>query len=77
MQQQYHSNIGRFTIFTNQWTSSEYASLYRRFRRNNQVKTIINNLRDTAVYIGVTLMISTILLGSVYLFLTQLAEYGW
>jgi len=76
-----HNNqilIGRNQIATSSRPSTqELSHLLRQILRRQRVQNLIARLQNAASYGLATIAISGLLLAGTYLFLTQLAEYGW
>ncbi|SHO48229.1 hypothetical protein [Desulfopila aestuarii] len=76
-----HNNqilIGRNQIATSSHTTTpDFSHLLRKTLRQERVQKLIGTLRNAASYGLATLTVSGLLLGGTYLFLVQLAEFGW
>jgi len=76
-----HNNqilIGRSQIAaSSRTTTPEFSHLLRKTMRHERVQKLIGTLRNAASYGFTTLAVSGLLLGVTYLFLVQLAEFGW
>lgn len=69
--------IGRSQIATSHHATQELSHLVRKILRRERYERLLAKLREAATYCLATLAVSGVLLGSVYLFLVQLAEHGW
>ena len=76
-----HNNqilIGRNQIATSSRSSApELSHLLRQILRRQRVQVFLARLQNAAIYGLATIVVSGLLLAGTYLFLTQLAEYGW
>ncbi len=77
MQNHYHTNIDRTSIFYSQWINVELLPFLKKIWRRNILTDAIEKTKEATVYLLTTLAVSGMFLGGAYLFLRQLAEYGW
>ena len=77
MQNNYHTNVERTSLLYLQWINVELLPFVKKIWRRNILSDAIEKTKEATVYLLTTLGVSGIFLGGAYLFLRQLAEYGW
>jgi hypothetical protein len=77
MQNPCHSHINRNPLYLKQNITIEYLQQLRRLLSKLCPKFLLKKVREAVMYCLTTVAVSGIFLGGVYLFLVQLANFGW
>ncbi len=77
MQNHCHSHINRNPFYVTQRITGEYLLQLRRLFSRYCPEVVLKKVREAVIYCLMTVAISAVFLGGVYLFLVQLADFGW
>lgn len=77
MHDQYQVHITRSQFIFAHHSTSHTSGVLGSLLRKEWVREVIHKTREAAVFGLATLTVGMLLLGGVYLFLIQLASYGW